>query len=178
MARRLWGKAPPKFGRIGQGCHIEEGSFVRAEEIFIGDYVHIGPGARIAATGGVTIGTGTIMGPRVTIHSSNHRYDGDGLSSLPYDGVTILRRVSIGEHVWIGDNVMICPGVQIGEGAVIAMGSVVTKDVPPLGIVGGNPASLIKMRDRTRYEKLKQAGASYLRRKNNRCMGVRIIREK
>ena len=37
-------------------------------------------------------------------------------------------------------------GVIIGKGAIIAAGSVITKDVPPYGIVGGNPAKVIKLR--------------------------------
>ncbi len=52
----------------------------------------------------------------------------------------------IGDGAWIGMRAMIMPGVKIGEGAVIAAGSVVTKDVEPYGIVGGNPAQLIKYR--------------------------------
>jgi virginiamycin A acetyltransferase len=40
------------------------------------------------------------------------------------------------------------PGVRIGHGAIIAAGAVVTGDGPDYGIVGGNPARLI----RTRYD--------------------------
>ena len=38
------------------------------------------------------------------------------------------------------------PGVTIADGAVVGMGSVVTKDVPPYGVVAGNPARLIRSR--------------------------------
>jgi virginiamycin A acetyltransferase len=38
------------------------------------------------------------------------------------------------------------PGVTIGDGAIIASGAVVVDDVPPYGIVGGNPAKLIRTR--------------------------------
>lgn len=38
------------------------------------------------------------------------------------------------------------PGVRIGHGAIIASGSVVVDDVPDYGIVGGNPARLVRRR--------------------------------
>lgn len=38
------------------------------------------------------------------------------------------------------------PGVHIGHGAIIARGSAVVKDVPDHGIVGGDPARLLRTR--------------------------------
>jgi virginiamycin A acetyltransferase len=38
------------------------------------------------------------------------------------------------------------PGVRIGHGAIVGASSVVTADVPDYGIVGGNPAGLIRYR--------------------------------
>ena len=38
------------------------------------------------------------------------------------------------------------PGVHIGDGAMVASRSVVTRDVPPYGVVSGNPARLRKKR--------------------------------
>ncbi len=54
--------------------------------------------------------------------------------------------IIIGNDVWIGEGASIMSGVKIGSGAVIAAESVVTKDVPDYGIVGGNPAKLIRLR--------------------------------
>ncbi len=54
--------------------------------------------------------------------------------------------VVIGNDVWIGLEVTIMPGIKIGHGAIIAGKSVVTKDVPDYGVVGGNPAKLIRKR--------------------------------
>ena len=45
--------------------------------------------------------------------------------------------------------------MKIGEGAIMFAGSVVTKDVPPLALVGGNPSKIITYRDENLYYKLK-----------------------
>lgn len=55
-------------------------------------------------------------------------------------------KVIIDDHVWIASRVTILPGVHIGRGAVVASGAVVTKNVPPMAIVGGVPAKVIGKR--------------------------------
>ncbi|MBK8712913.1 MAG: acyltransferase [Niastella sp.] len=54
--------------------------------------------------------------------------------------------VIIGDYSWIGANVFINPGINIGSNAVVGANSVVTKDVPDFAIVGGVPATLIRMK--------------------------------
>jgi acetyltransferase-like isoleucine patch superfamily enzyme len=54
--------------------------------------------------------------------------------------------IKIEDDVWICERSIILSGVTVGKGAIIAAGSVVTKNVPPYGVVGGNPAKLIKYR--------------------------------
>lgn len=63
------------------------------------------------------------------------------LSELPFKGDIV-----VGNDVWIGRESVIMPGVKIGDGAIVAAYAVVTRDVPPYGVVGGNPARLLKMR--------------------------------
>lgn len=52
----------------------------------------------------------------------------------------------VGNDVWFGYRAMIMPGIRIGHGAIVASGAVVVDDVPDYGIVGGNPARLIRSR--------------------------------
>ena len=50
------------------------------------------------------------------------------------------RGVKIERNAFVGAGALILPNVTIGEGAVVAAGSVVTRSVPPLLLVQGNPA--------------------------------------
>jgi len=98
-------------------------------------------------------------GVRFIMNGANHRMDGpstfpfpimggswsehfDLITGLPGRGDTV-----VGNDVWFGYRTTVMPGVRIGHGAVVASGAVVVNDVPDYGIVGGNPAKLV----RTRY---------------------------
>lgn len=51
--------------------------------------------------------------------------------------------VRIDDDVFIGPGVIILPNVTVGQGAVVMAGSVVTRSVPPLTMVQGNPAAAV-----------------------------------
>ena len=120
---------------------------------------YIGGQAWLQLRGMLTIGSGTIIGPRLKVHTSNHRYEG---AMIPYDDIYEVKDVEIGENVWIGADVTIMPGVKIGEGVVVAACSCVTKDVPDFAVIGGCPAKIIKYRNIENYMKLKNEGLIYL----------------
>jgi len=50
------------------------------------------------------------------------------------------RPVRIDDHAVVFAGAMLMPGVHLGRGAVVMAGAVVTKSVPAMRIVGGNPA--------------------------------------
>ena len=65
----------------------------------------------------------------------------------------VASNVTIEDYVWIASRATILPGVTIGRGAVVACGAVVTKDVPPLAIVGGVHSKIIGWRkDNMKYK--------------------------
>ncbi len=146
----------------------------KPENLTLGNDVYLGPEAWISTYGSVSIMSGTIIGPRVKIYTGNHNYNSDKL--LPYDEVTIAKKVIIKQNVWIGGDVTILPGVVIEEGAIVGAASVVTKHVPRGAIVGGNPAKILKYRDLDKYESLKIQNKIYLREKRagNLKMTVKI----
>lgn len=57
-----------------------------------------------------------------------------------------VKNTIVDHDVWIGHGAAIMPGVRIGAGAIVAAASVVARDVPPYAVVGGNPATVIRMR--------------------------------
>jgi acetyltransferase-like isoleucine patch superfamily enzyme len=132
------------------------------ENLLLGHYIYIGPGAWLVLRGKLSIGDGTIIGPRVKIQTANHNYESD---MIPYNQEYIIKDVCIGKNVWIGADVSIMPGLKIGEGAIIAACSCVTKDVLAYEIVGGNPAKLIKSRDVKKYTDCYVNGQIYLQLK-------------
>ena len=146
--KRLKFKYCGKFANI---YHLNS-KFIKPENIIIGDYVKIGENAYIDGSGDIEIGDCTIIGPNITIITANHNYD--NAEFLPYDNMMIRKKVVIGPYCWIGRDVMIIPGVTIGKASVIGAGSVVTKNIEPYSIVGGNPAKLIKRRDKKITDKL------------------------
>ena len=88
--------------------------------------------------GGITIGSGVFIAPKVNLVTLNHDQDPENRSA------TIAKPVVINDNVWIGIGATICPGVTVGRGSIVAAGAVVTKDVPENTVVGGNPAKIIK----------------------------------
>ena len=55
--------------------------------------------------------------------------------------------ITVCDYAWIGNRAMVLKGVTIGRGAVVASGAVVTRDVPELTVVAGNPARPIRTID-------------------------------
>lgn len=52
--------------------------------------------------------------------------------------------ITIGDDVWIGMRAVILSGVHVGSGAVVGAGALVCEDVPPMTIVAGNPARVVR----------------------------------
>ena len=110
-------------------------------------------GLRTSGKGSVVIGNNVVIGFDALIISDTHNYKGN---DLPYDGNFINHDATIIEDfVWIGARVIILPGARIGEGAIIQAGAVVHGEIPPLSIVGGNPAKVFAYREKEHYENLK-----------------------
>lgn len=155
--------------KCAEHCFIDQTvKIFSPERVKIDDFVHIQMNCTLFADGGgIEIGEGTILAHEVQILARNHCYDAPDLKYVPYDERFDEKPVKIGRYVWIGARVIILPGVTVGDGAVIAAGSVVTKDVPECAVVGGNPAKIIKYRDKDIFEQLSYNDKGYIKNKKN-----------
>lgn len=114
---------------IGSCCQINEK--VKLDNVIIGNYIMIAPGA-------------VILGK---MHESC-RND----VPMVLQGEKKVEKTIIEDDVWIGTNVIIMPGLKIRKGCIIAAGAVLTKDTVEYGIYAGVPAKLIKARINREYK--------------------------
>ena len=97
-----------------RGVHIGEGVFVSQGVILETAFPHL-----------ITIGARAFIGTRVIVIAHMRE---------------LSRGVEIESDAFVGPGVIILPDVTIGQGAVVTAGSVVTRSVPPMTVVQGNPA--------------------------------------
>ncbi|MEM1509449.1 MAG: acyltransferase [Thermofilaceae archaeon] len=120
-----------KGAKLGPNCNV-------GKCVYIDSGAAIGKGVKIqnfvSVYKGVTIEDEAFLGPSATL--TNDRYP--RAFSESWELVPTI----IEEGASIGANATIVCGVKIGKYAMVGAGSVVTKDVPPHGLVLGNPAKL------------------------------------
>ena len=105
--------------------------------------------ARLHRWRGVRVGNGAFIGTDTIIETAYPQLVSIGDRVDVGMRVTIIAHqvgeshrtgVTIGDDAFIGPCSLILPNVTIGAGAVVSAGSVVTRSVPPLTMVQGNPA--------------------------------------
>jgi acetyltransferase-like isoleucine patch superfamily enzyme len=110
---------------IGNGTWIGPQTFLDARDLFMGEFVGIGPGVKV-------------LGSEHTAVPADIPIIQTDLEVAP---------VRIEDWADIGINAAILPGVTIGKGALVGAGAVVVKDVPEFCTVAGVPAEIIARRD-------------------------------
>lgn len=109
--------------------------------VSIGSFTTINKRTLLDGRGGnIIIGNCVDIAQECNIWTLQHNYNSSRYEAIGKETV-------IGDYVWLASRVTILPGVKVGYGAVVASGAVVTKDVPPLAIVGGVPAKKIGSRN-------------------------------
>jgi acetyltransferase-like isoleucine patch superfamily enzyme len=116
------------------------------KRLVIGNDSYVGFGTEIFSGSEVRIGNHVLIANYVLING----YDGHPLDPIrrangEKAGPDRWGPIVIEDYAWIGSRAVILKNVRVGRGAVIATGAVVTKDVPELHVVAGNPARTVKI---------------------------------
>jgi acetyltransferase-like isoleucine patch superfamily enzyme len=123
---------------IVESCSFEVGvrlEVYRGATLVIGKGTYLNRNVHIVVAESVVIGRGVKIGwDTVIMDTDLHGHSGRPAQAKP---------VVIEDDVWIGCRALILKGVHIGKGAIIGAGAIVTKDVPPLAIVGSPRAAVI-----------------------------------
>ncbi len=111
--------------KIAAGVSIWYGAVVRGdvERIEIGEYTNIQDGAILHGDPGKP----TILEDYVTV---GHR--------------AVVHSAYVERGSLIGIGAIVLDGVRLGAGSIVGAGAVVTKDVPPLSVVMGVPAKVVR----------------------------------
>ena len=126
------------------GVHV---LFYRSVRIFapwnleVGSEVCFGPHVEIYNKEKVVIGSGVIVSQDAYLCTATHDYKSQTFALQTYP-------IAIESDCWVAAKAVILPGVTVGRGVVIGACAVVAKYVPPWTIVAGNPAQIIRKRER------------------------------
>ena len=153
---------------IGDFTRVDAFALISAASGFFraGRNVHVAAGVSIVASGGVELMNFSGLSHGVKIFSASDDYSGNFMTNptVPsiYTNVTSAP-VILGEHVIVGAESVILPGITVGRGSAIGALSLVTKSLGEWGIYQGQPARLIRERDRS----LSQLEKEYLESNEN-----------
>lgn len=115
------------------------------ENVRVGARSYVNGGMLAASPGAcIRIGEDCMVSYAVHMRTDMHRH---GRTDIPMSNQGVDESdIVIGDGVWIGYGAQIMSGVSVGDGAIVGAGAVVTHDVPPMAVVGGVPALIIKYR--------------------------------
>ncbi len=147
---------------ICSGVHLEVAPGAR---LVLGRWSWLGNDCKVRVHEGVTeIGAKSVLGQECTltcfrmIKIGRECIIADKVMMLDFDHGVVdperpireqgiyKRPVTIGHNCWIGYGACILRGVDVGENCVIGTNSIVTRSVPANAVVGGVPATVLRMR--------------------------------
>lgn len=131
---RRYGAVVGKTSVVGEGMR-----FSGFSNLSIGEHCILQSGF-IDTRSRVSIGNNVIIGEDVSVLTCSHDIDSTEWEFKSFG-------IEIEEYVWIATGAKVLPGCRrIGRGAVVGAYAVVASDVPPMAVVVGNPAKIVRYR--------------------------------
>ena len=129
------------FGaKVGRGARVHGSVAIwLPRNLELGEYVLIGPGARLYDQGAIAIGAWSVVSQRAHLCASTHRLDDP-------DFQLECRPIAVGQRCWVAAEAFVGPGVVMGDGSVLAARGALFESTEADGIYRGNPATLVRRR--------------------------------
>ena len=139
--------------RLGRWCWVGNGTKIRVHEgeVSIGAKTVLGQECTISAFQHVSIGRECILADRVMLIDFDHGVV-EVERPIRHQGI-YKRDVRVGHNVWVGYGAAILRGCTVGDNSIIGTYTVVTKDIPANSVAVGQPARVIRKRDRPKRMK-------------------------
>lgn len=96
----------------------------------------LGDGANAYSLAPIVIEEGATVAQEAYLCTGTHDFSSP---ALPLQTAPIR----VGRHVFVGARAFVLPGITLHDSCIVGAGSLVTKDVPALAIIAGNPARKI-----------------------------------
>lgn len=135
----------PRAVRIGRSCGVYNGCLFDlgpSGEVEIGDFTAL-VGVIFSTNGSVRIGNYCFLAHEVVIADQHAAIPAPAGNAHNASLSHASGEVTLGDDVWIGAGAVLLAGARIGDGAIVGAGAIVDFEVPPLAIVGGNPARVV-----------------------------------
>ncbi len=131
--RRVLGYEIDRTASVAMGC------FVTGDVMTVGPRSVVNRGCYLDGRGGLWLGEDVSVSPECYLLSLTHDVRDPTFTAVPGP-------VRLEDRSWIGARAVVLPGRTVGRGGVVGAGAVVSRDVPALEIVAGNPARSVGRR--------------------------------
>lgn len=150
IGHRVLIKPNSVIGQKGFGFEFDEDAIPFAiphiGSVKIGDNVEIGSNC--------TIARGTLGNTEISnfVKIDDHVHVGHNVKIGPKTMIAACAEISgsvkIGADCWLGPNCSMMNQIRIGNNVLIGLGAVVTKSLPDNAVVAGNPAQIIRIKNK------------------------------
>lgn len=135
--------------RIDRAVQVHRGTLLHINDlagnkkIIIGERVFVGQNCYFSAGDLIELGRDSLIGASCKFLGAGHTYTDP---TIPFARANVVSygKIILEPNSWIGTNSTLLGNIQIGFGTVIAASTILRNSVPPLCLVAGNPARVIK----------------------------------
>lgn len=135
---------------VAAGAQVHRGTSLHCNDAQPGKRIVIGARAFIdqhcffSAGDLIEVGRDCLVGASCKLLGAGHVYDDP---TTPYARAPVVSygQIVLEPNVWLGAGVTVVGNVRIGFGTIVAAGTLLREGVPPLCLVAGHPACIVKV---------------------------------